>query len=124
MDFEYAAVDNCPENIDEDSTDPLAVLPQMTVEFPPSAGNQDHAVAMDVDFGETDDVAGHSESGLFRSSFTALKTTFTKKSARRAATDLLAALYSPLYMEMHKRTATPTKGHDCEDVAIPLPGTE
>jgi hypothetical protein len=27
-------------------------------------------------------------------------------------------------MEMHKRTATPTKRPDCEDVAIPLPGTE
>jgi hypothetical protein len=53
-----------------------------------------------------------------------LKAEYDKKTARKAATALLAELYSPLYMELHKRTATPTKRPDCDDVAIPLPENE
>jgi hypothetical protein len=53
-----------------------------------------------------------------------LKAEYDKKTARKAATALLAELYSPLYMELPKRTATPTKRPDCNDVAITLPENE
>ncbi|EFX79958.1 hypothetical protein DAPPUDRAFT_244150 [Daphnia pulex] len=47
-----------------------------------------------------------------------------KDEAGKVATALLTSLYSPTYIQLHKRTPAKTKVKSCEDLLISLPGDE
>jgi hypothetical protein len=46
------------------------------------------------------------------------------KGERAVTGALINHLYSPLYVEIHKKTSKATKRQECEDIYIPLPEQE